>query len=406
MPFQAGGKTHHLWVGKVAGNFHILIDDPSDLQSDDKADVKGALQAGQNVAAAQQKLEKATQGSGVKNQAAVAAVVQTLVKNDTVEAAFLKKLIRDAQAQVTARYQSNCFVAGTPLQTAEGAKAIERFRPGDRLLARPESDPDAPAESMVVEEVFVSDAVVFSIRIGGHDVWTTTEHPFWVKGKGWVPASHLEPGDLLSSHDGQWVPVEAVNRDDLQVTTVYNLRVAEHHTYFVGCDEWGFSVWAHNSSYLTRKSTAYTLADAELLVTGSEGKTGPASNIGHSEAHLPPPGADSAAAMLHARTRMNSSGTAPIAQSTVFRNRKQALQELRDILNDNAAAINGMALGDVRQLAVRNITPRQVYYSRAGGDVVETTAKGVQATLWLDPATGRLHLLHYQPINLTSKAIP
>ena len=27
---------------------------------------------------------------------------------------------------------------------------------------------------------------------------------------------------------------------------VYNLRVADWHTYFVGCGEWGFSVWAHN----------------------------------------------------------------------------------------------------------------------------------------------------------------
>jgi hypothetical protein len=23
--------------------------------------------------------------------------------------------------------------------------------------------------------------------------------------------------------------------------------IADWHTYFVGCDEWGFSVWAHNS---------------------------------------------------------------------------------------------------------------------------------------------------------------
>jgi hypothetical protein len=29
--------------------------------------------------------------------------------------------------------------------------------------------------------------------------------------------------------------------------TVYNLRIADYHTYFVGCDEWGFSVWAHNA---------------------------------------------------------------------------------------------------------------------------------------------------------------
>jgi hypothetical protein len=28
--------------------------------------------------------------------------------------------------------------------------------------------------------------------------------------------------------------------------TVYNIRVADFATYFVGCEEWGFSVWAHN----------------------------------------------------------------------------------------------------------------------------------------------------------------
>jgi hypothetical protein len=28
--------------------------------------------------------------------------------------------------------------------------------------------------------------------------------------------------------------------------TVYNLSVAECHTYFVGGSDWGFSVWAHN----------------------------------------------------------------------------------------------------------------------------------------------------------------
>jgi len=28
---------------------------------------------------------------------------------------------------------------------------------------------------------------------------------------------------------------------------VYNLRIADYHTYFVGSREWGFSVWAHNA---------------------------------------------------------------------------------------------------------------------------------------------------------------
>lgn len=27
---------------------------------------------------------------------------------------------------------------------------------------------------------------------------------------------------------------------------IYNLQVADHHTYFVGSQSWGFGVWAHN----------------------------------------------------------------------------------------------------------------------------------------------------------------
>jgi hypothetical protein len=32
-----------------------------------------------------------------------------------------------------------------------------------------------------------------------------------------------------------------------QLETLYNLRVAEYHTYFVGSPAWGFAAWAHNA---------------------------------------------------------------------------------------------------------------------------------------------------------------
>jgi hypothetical protein len=35
--------------------------------------------------------------------------------------------------------------------------------------------------------------------------------------------------------------------DSGEVATVFNWRIADNHTYFVGTQEWGFSVWAHNS---------------------------------------------------------------------------------------------------------------------------------------------------------------
>lgn len=53
-------------------------------------------------------------------------------------------------------------------------------------------------------------------------------------------------GDLLVSHDGQVAPVEDI-LDTGTYETVYNFRVADHHTYFVGGEDWGFSVWAHNA---------------------------------------------------------------------------------------------------------------------------------------------------------------
>src|SRR5262249_18489588 len=61
----------------------------------------------------------------------------------------------------------------------------------------------------------------------------------------WVAASSLQRGDRLLSHDGRRVEVEEVY-DTCEYETVYNIRIVDFHTYFVGSEEWGFSIWAHN----------------------------------------------------------------------------------------------------------------------------------------------------------------
>ena len=75
---------------------------------------------------------------------------------------------------------------------------------------------------------------------------TTGEHPFYIVGKGWTDACLLQPGDLLCSRDGSTVAVQECC-DTGEYETVYNCRVAEYHTYFVGDATWPFSVWAHNA---------------------------------------------------------------------------------------------------------------------------------------------------------------
>jgi hypothetical protein len=139
-----------------------------------------------------------------------------------------------------------CFAAGTPLLTPEGDKPIEQIKPGDWVLSAPECDPEAPPEPRLVEEVFTNVSPLLNLRVGRRTIRTTPLHPFYVRGKGWTAAQELESGDLLRSHDGRWVAVESVAEGDRE-SAVYNLRISEHHTYFVGAREWGFSVWAHNA---------------------------------------------------------------------------------------------------------------------------------------------------------------
>ena len=52
------------------------------------------------------------------------------------------------------------------------------------------------------------------VRVGGQDMRTTPEHPFWVQDQGWRAAGDLRPGDRLASHDGSWAAVEAVHPED------------------------------------------------------------------------------------------------------------------------------------------------------------------------------------------------
>jgi RHS repeat-associated protein len=148
------------------------------------------------------------------------------------------------------RFLRSCFAAGTPLLTPEGARAIEEIEVGDLVLARSEDNPEGPVEARVVEAVFVRTGRLLRLGVGGKIIGTSDEHPFWVVGKGWTTAAELAVGDDLVGVDGRRVSVEKVELTD-EYVTLYNISVAEFHTYFVGCQEWGFNVWAHNTPSCT-----------------------------------------------------------------------------------------------------------------------------------------------------------
>jgi RHS repeat-associated protein len=170
-----------------------------------------------------------------------------------------------------------CFAAGTPLLTPTGDKPIEQFQPGDWILSAAEDDPNGALEAKQVEELITNHAGLLNLHVGGQVIRTTSEHPFYVRGQGWRSAGELQAGDQLRSHDGRWATVETIT-DGGEFAAVYNLRIAEYHTYFVGSREWGFCVWAHNNC--NSKLLGKALEDAQEV-----------RGAGQHAAHLVPTGA-------------------------------------------------------------------------------------------------------------------
>jgi len=146
---------------------------------------------------------------------------------------------------------------------------------------------------------------ILHLTIAGRIIATTAEHPFYVRERGWTPAGELQPGDQLASLDGPWLPLDAVADSGL-LTTVYNFRVSNDHTYFVGTDAWSFAVWAHNAPYQPALGSAQADgAEVQVRLPGS--KTGPATGRARWET-LAVGGAD-----LHVRDGRIYDGTTVLA---------------------------------------------------------------------------------------------
>jgi len=87
-----------------------------------------------------------------------------------------------------------------------------------------------------VEECFVKESYeLVSIEVGGEVIKTTPDHPFYAPKKGFTKAINLRAGDELCTVNGEYVIVERVQHEILESPVkVYNFRVTDYHTYFVG----------------------------------------------------------------------------------------------------------------------------------------------------------------------------
>jgi RHS repeat-associated protein len=110
---------------------------------------------------------------------------------------------------------------------------------GDKHLIRVVTVP-APESALVDDQVADDDPRA--------DTWTATaNHPIWVREQGWTEADDLAVGDLLEGATGELRVVQDVDDEGwLHDQTVYNLSVANVHTFVVG--DTGDGTLVHNSS--------------------------------------------------------------------------------------------------------------------------------------------------------------
>ncbi len=143
-----------------------------------------------------------------------------------------------------------CFVAGTSVLTVTGKKAIETVQAGDTIPCVDHITGEA-AEKRVVSTTVNKVNRLIELDLDGETIQCTETHPFQVKGRGWVNASELTPGDIVYTKDWGTATVNSVNLLELEEPVeVFNFEVEDCHTYFVGD---GFFL-VHNSCKVHGKS--------------------------------------------------------------------------------------------------------------------------------------------------------
>ncbi len=137
---------------------------------------------------------------------------------------------------------SDCFVAGTKILTEHGKKNIEDVKVGDKVWSWNEKTNKQELKPVV--QLFRNNKrdLVY-ITVGGEKITTTTEHPFYVKGKGWVRAKNLLDTDILVCYNDNEQKIGSVQIEYAENSVqTYNFEVEGNHNYYVG-DK---SVLAHN----------------------------------------------------------------------------------------------------------------------------------------------------------------
>ena len=154
-----------------------------------------------------------------------------------------------------------CFVAGTLVWVAwqdgtgqwhTGTKPVEQVKAGEYVIARNEQAGRTEYKKVLRTTIKQADVVVAvplaDAKTGEakETITASREHPFYVDGKGFVPAGALAIGNSIVTRAGPVLVVKSVEwKRQTEGFSVYNFAVDDLHTYFVGNTLGG--AWVHNA---------------------------------------------------------------------------------------------------------------------------------------------------------------
>lgn len=127
-----------------------------------------------------------------------------------------------------------CFKAGTMITTPDGEKPIEELKIGDLVITH--SGNVKPVEKIMTR---ITDKTAIIKIEGLADIYTTLDHPFYVVRKGYAypsyyPVSQLTTNDeaiTLINGEEKRAKILSINKDNVEPYEVYNLTVADDHTF-------------------------------------------------------------------------------------------------------------------------------------------------------------------------------
>ena len=128
------------------------------------------------------------------------------------------------------------FANDTLVATADGPKPITAVEEGELIYAYNEATGEVGLYPVTAELAHL-DTQIVTLVINGERIVTTPEHPFYTNAYGWVPAGALQVGDENRRANDSVGTVQSMTVAK-RPQVMYNLTVAEAHTFFVGDGQW------------------------------------------------------------------------------------------------------------------------------------------------------------------------